>query len=407
MLIRLAWRNLWRRKRRTLITALSIAIGVALCIFFTGISDGMYGRIISMATRLGSGHLVIEGPDYRDDQDLENSLTADDDLIDLITGQPGVEGYSLRISGPGILSSSYGTVGGGFDAVQPDLDREISLLANKIIAGRYLESGSDIIVGSEVVRKLKVKLGSKVVLTTQDRDGETIQELFRVAGIFKTSSPMLDGFYFQLTLAKAQEMLGMAAGEVTQLGIYLTEESQMAGVAAAIESSDELAAAGAVVVPWQQVLKDLADYIKVDNAFNYVFQVLLFLVILAGVLNTVLMSVMERTYEFGVLLSIGMSRLRLMVLVLIECAMLGAVGTSVGAVLGWLENAILKRHPIELELSSSSVGGFFFEPSLMMNIAAFHFVFTLTAVFVLILVVGIYPAWKAGQIEPVEALHTL
>jgi ABC-type lipoprotein release transport system permease subunit len=407
MLLRLAWRNLWRRKRRTLITALSIAIGVALCIFFTGVSDGMYGRIISMATRLGSGHLVVESPDYRDDQDLENSLTAGDNLIELIQQQPGVEGYSLRISGPGILSSSYGTVGGGFDAVQPDLDREISLLANKIVEGRYLESGSDIIIGSEVVRKLKVKLGSKVVLTTQDRDGETVQELFRVSGIFKTSSPMLDGFYFQITLAKAQKMLGMAAGEVTQLGIYLTEENQMEGVAAVLESSGELVAAGAVVVPWQQVLKDLADYIKVDNAFNYVFQVLLFLVILAGVLNTVLMSVMERTYEFGVLLSIGMSRLRLMALVLVECAMLGAVGTAAGAVLGWLENAILKRHPIELELSSSSVGGFFFEPSLMMNIAAFHFVFTLTAVFVLILVVGIYPAWKAGQVEPVEALHTL
>jgi ABC-type lipoprotein release transport system permease subunit len=407
MLIRLAWRNLWRRKRRTLITALSIAIGVALCIFFTGLSDGMYGRIISMATRLGSGHLVVESPDYRDDQDLENSLVAGDDLIDLITGQPSVEGYSLRISGPGILSSSYGTVGGGFDAVQPELDREVSLLANKIVEGHYLESGSDIIVGSEVVRKLKVKLGGKVVLTTQDRDGETVQELFRVAGIFRTSSPMLDGFYFQITLAKAQKMLGMAPGEVTQLGIYLTDKSQMEQVTTALESSGALASTGAVVVPWQQVLKDLADYIKVDNAFNYVFQVLLFLVILAGVLNTVLMSVMERTYEFGVLLSIGMSRLRLMALVLIECAMLGAVGTAAGAVLGWLENAILKRHPIELELSSSSVGGFFFEPSLMMNIAAFHFVFTLSAVFVLILVVGIYPAWKAGQVEPVEALHTL
>jgi ABC-type lipoprotein release transport system permease subunit len=408
MLLRLAWRNLWRRKRRTLITALSIAIGVALCIFFTGISDGMYGRIISMATRLGSGHLVVESPDYRDDQDLENSLTAGDDLIGLITRQPAVEGYSLRISGPGILSSSYGTVGGGFDAVQPELDRGVSLLADKIIEGRYLESGSDIIVGSEVVRKLKVKLGGKVVLTSQDRDGETVQELFRVAGIFRTSSPMLDGFYFQITLAKAQEMLGMADGEVTQLGIYLTDKSKMDQVTAALEGSEALAAAGAVVVPWQQVLKDLADYIKVDNAFNYVFQVLLFLVILAGVLNTVLMSVMERTYEFGVLLSIGMSRLRLMALVLIECAMLGAFGTAVGAVLGWLENALLKHYPIKLELSvSSSVGGFFFEPSLMMNIAAFHFVFTLSAVFVLILAVGIYPAWKAGQVEPVEALHTL
>jgi ABC-type lipoprotein release transport system permease subunit len=407
MLLRLAWRNLWRRKRRTLITVISIALGVALCIFFTGLSDGMYGRIISMATRLGSGHLVIESPDYRDDQDLENSLTASDSLIAEVLRQPAVEGYSLRISGPGMISSSYGTVGGGFDAVRPDLDREISLLAGKIVEGRYLESGNDMIIGSEVARKLNTRLGGKIVLTTQNRDSETVQELFRVAGIFKTSSPMLDGFFYQITLEKAQEMLGMADNEVTQLGIYLDEERHMDRVAQAIEGSGELAAAGAVLVPWQEVLKDLADYIKVDNAFNYVFQVLLFLVILAGVLNTVLMSVMERTYEFGVLLSIGMSRLKLMSLVVIECAMLAAIGTAAGAVLGWIENAILKRHPIPMGLTESSVGGFFFEPTLMMNIALFHFAFTLTTVFVLILVVGIYPAWKAGRVEPVEALHTL
>ncbi|MCP4654886.1 MAG: ABC transporter permease [bacterium] len=409
MLFRLAWRNLWRRKRRTAITAISVALGIALCMFFTGLSDGIYGKIIAMATRLGSGHLVIENPEYRDDQDLDHTVEVTEALLSLVRRQPEVTGYSLRVTGPAIVSSSHGTVASEFDAINPELDEEVSLLAKRITEGRYLESAGEMIVGSEVARKLKTRIGGKVVLTTQDRDGETVQELYRVAGIFKTRSAMLDGFYVQITLDKAQEMLGLGPGEVTQLGIYLTSDRKMDRVVGALERSGELEPIGAVVVPWQEVLKDLADYMKVDIAINYVFQVLLFLVILAGVLNTVLMSVMERTYEFGVLLSIGMKRAKLMVMVVIECALLGFLGTGLGAVLGWLENAWLYRYPIDISgsLSESSVGGFFMEPSLLMDITLFHFAFTLAAVFVLILAVGAYPAWKAGQVEPVEALHTV
>lgn len=409
-LSKLSWRNLWRRRRRTWITAISVAVGVALCLFFTGISDGMYGRLIAMATRLGSGYLVVENPQYRDDQDLDHTVRPSSALLEAIRRNDEVEGYSLRISGPAILSSPHGTVAGGFDAVDPELDRQVSLLVEKIVEGRYLEGHGEILIGSDVARKLKAKIGSKVVVTTQDRDRQNIQELFHVVGIFKTRSAMLDGFYFQIPLAHAQQMLGLEENEVTQMGIYLTSERVMDRVAKEIRSSGELAAAGAVLRPWQEILKDLADYIKVDNAFNYVFQVLLFLVILAGVLNTVLMSVMERTYEFGVLLSIGMSRARLMAMVVFECAMLGVIGTCFGALFGWSENAFLKRHPIDLSGSLSqgnTVGGFFFEPKMGMDITPGHFLFTLGVVFVLILAAGAYPAWKAGKIEPVEALHTL
>ena len=121
MYFRLAWRNLWRRKRRSAITVSSIAIGVALCIFFTGLADGMYGKIIDMATRMGSGHLVVENSEYRDDPGIERDFAVSDDLIDLVQSRDEVVGYSLRISGPAIVSTSKGTVGGSFDAVVPEL----------------------------------------------------------------------------------------------------------------------------------------------------------------------------------------------------------------------------------------------------------------------------------------------
>jgi ABC-type lipoprotein release transport system permease subunit len=409
VLLKLAWRNIWRRKRRTAITASSIALGVALCLFFTGLSDGMYGQLTEMAVKMGSGHLVIEDPAYRDDPGLDHTVVASDELIRRIATIPQVAGYSERVAGPAIVSSSYGTVGGSFDAVDPSRDRDISLLAKNTVEGRYLEGPGEMIVGVELARKLKTKIGGKVVLTSQDRDGETVQDLFRVVGVFETRSALIDGFYVQITIDQARQMLGMADGEVTALGLYLDDASTMDEVTAALDASSELAAASAVVVPWQVVLKDLADYIKVDNAFNYIFQFLLFLVILAGVLNTVLMSVMERTYEFGVMLSIGMRRSRLVALVMVECTVLGALGTLCGAALGWLENLILFHHPISFasQVSELSVGGFFIEPSLMMDLSPTHFAVTLVAVFLMILIAGFYPAVKAGMVEPVEALHSL
>lgn len=408
-MIKLAWRNLWRRKRRTAITVISIAFGVALCLFFTGLGDGMYGQIISMAVRSSSGHLIMENPDYRDDQVLKNSIRAGEELIRTLDRMEGLEGYSLRISGPGMVSTSYGTVGGAFDAVRPDLDREFSLLNRNLVEGRYLESGRDMIVGTELARKLKTKIGGKVVLTAQDKDGETVQDLFRVVGTFRTRSDMMDGFYFQISLDKAREMLGLEPDELTQVGVYLEDRHLQNEVREYLVGSAPVQAAGAAVVPWQEVLTDLANYIEVDSASNYIFQALLFLVILAGVLNTVLMSVMERTYEFGVMLSIGMSRMRLLVMVVVECAMLAAIGTACGAALGWAENAILYRHPIDLSsyVPDATVGGFFMDMSLQMNLTLPHFITTLLLVFVMILIVGVYPAFKAARIEPVDALHSL
>jgi ABC-type lipoprotein release transport system permease subunit len=408
-MFKLAWRNLWRRKRRTAITVVSIAVGLGLCLFFTGISDGMYGKLIAMAVRSGSGHLVVENRAYRNDQVAKNSINVGHELLRAVRSVPDLEGYSLRVSGPGMISTSHGTVGGGFDAVNPELDRPFSLLARSIVEGRYLQSGRDMIVGVELARKLKAKIGSKIVLTTQDKDGETVQDLFRLVGVFHTRSDMLDGFYFQITLDRAQAMIGLGPDEVTQVGIYLRDRLDMPAAIQALGATAVIAGGDQVVVPWQVILSDLANYIEVDSASNYIFLALLFLVILAGVLNTVLMSVMERTYEFGVMLSIGMSRNRLMAVVLVECAMLGVIGTLSGGVLGWVVDRVLNRWPINLGryIEDTSVGGFFMDMSLQSNILLNHFIIILSLVFLTILMVGIYPAWKAGRIEPVDALHSL
>ncbi len=409
MILRLAWRNIWRQKRRSLITLLTVAGGTALCIFFTGLADGMYGKLTDMAVRLGTGHLVLESKGYREDPGLTRTVTIDADFLKRLDGLPGVVGSLPRISGPAILSSPYGTIGGSFEAVDPRLEGEVSLIKGLIVRGEYLSDRhvNGVIIGVDLARKLQVKVGSKVVVTTQDKEAQTVQELCRVVGVFRTKTPMVDGFYFQMALDHGRKMLGLGPGEVTQLGIFLGDGDDQAGQETAIRALG--LPTGGTLVYWQKVLTDLSNYMSVDKASNFIMQALLFLIVLAGVLNTVLMSVMERTYELGVLISIGMSRAKVILMVLAECASLSLLGTFAGALVGFAENAILKAHPLVIggDDFKTSIGGFFLEPAITMDVTTFHFLLTLCLVFAATTAMGFYPAWRAGRLEPVEALHAL
>ena len=407
-IINLAWRNLWRNKRRTFIAISSICFGLILALVFIGLGDGTYGTMIDSAARLGSGHLTLENPGYRKTFLTRLTLQSNDEVVKRFEGISEIESWAPRILGQSMLSTSYGNVGAAFISVDPAREKEITLFIEKIIEGTYLKDseGRDALIGSKMAERLKVSIGSKIVITANNLHGEIAGELLKVVGIFKTGSEMIDGYVLQIPINRARNLLGMNQGEVTQIAIFLDNQRDTDRVIDKLKKNlsefKDIA-----VLSWREVMPELAAYIELDGSSNYIFQIIIFIIIGAGILNAILMSVLERQFEFGVLLCLGMNPLSLLLLVLTESTLLGLLGVTVGSVLGLACNQYFTVKGFDMTLFTREdvdISGVALDPILYSDLYLDHLIITIVLVFLMTILVGIYPAIKAARSVPIEVL---
>ena len=408
LIIKLAWRNLWRNKRRTIITISSICFGLVLALVFIGLGDGTYGTMIDSAARLGSGHITLEHPDYRSSLLTRLTLQSTGEATKYFKEINEIEGWAPRILGQAMLSTSYGSVGAAFIGVDPEREKENTLFIDKITEGSYLEhaEGRGVLIGKKMAARLNVSIGSKMVITANNLHGEIAAELLRVVGIFETGSEMIDGYICQITLKRAQTLLAMKETEITQLAIFITNQRATERIIEHLKIS--LSDANeAAVLSWREVMPELASYVELDGTSNYIFQIIIFIIIAAGILNTILMSVMERQFEFGVLLCLGMKPHNLLFLILTESMLLGLLGVTVGSVMGLLCNQYFTVKGFDMTLFTGEnldISGIALDPILYSDLYPDHLVITVVLVFLMTVIVGIYPAIKATHSEPIETL---
>jgi ABC-type lipoprotein release transport system permease subunit len=344
VIARLAWRILWRHRRRTIITVASITLGLTCVILFVSLAEGVYGQLIDDAVRMQAGHITLEHPAYRDAPAVDLRIGDVAALRRRIEGLPRVERTKALVLGQGVARSGAGAVGIAMLGVEPAAEVGSSPLARRIIAGTYLDGGdgAHVVVGAELAARLDLAAGKKLVLASNDASGALVEALFRVKGIFRTGSDEIDGYVVQAPLAAVQRLYGLGPDEVTQLGVVIRDPDAQQRALAEIRALAP--AAGVAVRPWQEVLPELAAFIRLDRTSDHTFQGLLLFLCLFTIFNTLLMSVLEREREFAVLLALGTRPAQLRLQVLAESAYIALLGCALGLLIGGLWAYAIQIH---------------------------------------------------------------
>lgn len=406
ILLKLAWRNLWKNRRRTLITLTMIAVGFALALISLGLADGFHNQMIRNAVRLGSGNLTVEHRDYLAEPSNDKLVARASALRDEIRGIPGIRNVSERIIVMGLIYTTENSAGAAILGVDPSSDMTRKTLEPKIIEGRYLKDGDrrGVLIGADLARRLGASVGSKAVVTAQDASGQISSQLVRVRGIFRTGIEEMDGYFAQVSLPLTRALLGVSKG-ATQLAVFLKNEKDQAQVRGEIEPL--VAGSKTAVFDWQEVMPDLVLFVQMDNAGTYIFMGIIMVVVALGILNTILMSVLERTREFGLMVALGMAPRRLLALVVLETTFLSLCSLGVGAILGFGAHLYFAEHGLDMGFASHeqlTAAGAVFDSVVYSELVPGRVLFLMGVVFIVTLAVGIYPAIRAARVDPVRAI---
>jgi ABC-type lipoprotein release transport system permease subunit len=399
--LRLAWRNLWRNHRRTLIMLAAIVVGAWAMIFMTALIRGMVDDMVRDGIQTLPGHVQVHHPGFRDDPSVSNVIAPPDETLRRALEEPGVVAWAARVRVPAVVSSERNTRGVVLVGIDPDRERELSFVADDMTEGRFLESPDDagLVVGRKLLQRLETGLGKRVVVMSQDPDNEIVDRGFRIVGVFDSSmESQEDGFVFA-GRATVQRLLQMG-DHVSEIAILGTDYRDVEGLRRRIE---EAAGPDVVVQPWRELEKYLGSMLEMMDGFVLVWIVVVFLALAFGLVNTLVMAVFERVREIGLMLALGMTPRNILAQIVVESTLLLALGLAVGDVLAWATIEPLKGG---IDLSIVGEGMELWGASAVLYPALRWEDVVLANVVVLLLgfLASLSPAWRASRYEPVEAI---
>ncbi len=404
----MAWRNLWRNKRRTLLTLLSIVFGTFLAILFTAMQDRNWAETIDLAARLGGGHTTLQHPEYLDMPSLTRTVGNGDRLRELALEDPDVDKAVMRISGQAMLATASASYGALIIAYDPEVENETTLsFLEGLVEGEMFDSPTDkgIILGSKLAQNLQVQLGRKVVYTLIDKNGDIVTGMGRLSGVVATGAPSIDAGLGLLPLDTLRDALDYEPDESTQVAVFLSDSRASAAVARRLGNSvgDDVSA-----LTWEESQPQLAGFIAMKVGGARVMELIIALLVAAGIFNTLFVSVMERMREFGIMMALGFSPAQLFRLVLWESLWLGAVGMLAGLAVTAGPYFYLAKTGIDMSgmfgASATEVAGVGMPMVIKVGIYPENAALICAAVLIATLAAGLYPAWRAGHVAPVESI---
>ncbi len=410
MLLRLAWRNLGRNKRRTALTTAAGVFATVLSMVNLSVADGSHERWVEHAVRLYPGHFQVSLAGYRENRTLDYALPLDADAQRKLDALPDGAGWAPRLEAWGLISADRDdATGRGVQLFGIDAAREarFSKLVNSIDAGRMAaraEGMREITLGALLARNLGVTLGDAVIALSADAFGSQSADRFTVVGTFSVGDDEFDGFGALVDLSELRAFLE-AGDAVSHVAVFLPESANLAPVAVVLGSG--FPSETFEVLAWPELMPDLVQFMRLDDVGNWIGNAVLIVVVGFGLLNTILMSVFERVREFGVLRALGLRPRAVFALVMIESVQLTLLGIAIGFAIGVPLVLWLAQHPIPItaEGAGAAIELFDLEPLIVFALGRDQLV-TLPLLLIGVgLVAAIPPAFRASRGRPVDALR--
>lgn len=397
----LAWRNLWRNHRRTIVMLSAITIGVWAMIFMTALMRGMVNDMVRDGIRALPGHVQVHHPQYRDDPSVLNLIPTADSELTKVFSQAGLDGWASRVKVPGIISSERESRGVTLIGVDPALEKSLDALGSNIAAGRNLEGVDDggVVIGRRLADKLDTELGKRIVLMSQDPDNEIADRGYRIVGLYEANLERYEESFVFAGKSTLQKMLGIE-DQVSEVAVMAGDYRDLQGLT---EQVALLAGEGVEVLPWQQLNRYLGSMLKVMDGFVLVWMIVIFLALSFGLVNTLVMAVFERVREIGLMLALGMRPASILGQILVESGLLLIMGLVLGNALAWA-SVVPLQDGIDISAVAKGMEMFGASSVLYPELELKDMITANIVVLVLGFLASLSPAWRASRYEPIEAI---
>jgi ABC-type lipoprotein release transport system permease subunit len=412
---RIGWRNLGRNRKRTVLTALGLAVGFFAVVFIVGWSQGLMVEMVESATSLVNGQIEIHDAEYRPDRSLYDTIggrdgTDVDALLRAIDADASVVAAAPRVYAGGLISSGQATSAGMFMGIDPTRELTLSRFLDPLVEGRMPVPGrNELLVGAEMARQLSARLDDELVLVASGADGSMANDLFTLVGVFQTGLVELDATFAVMPLGDLQTLLVLPPGRVHEIAVATTDPWIAETAAARLDDGLPPTDRAMEVVPWTILNPAMVDYVALGESMYFIIIIIVFAIAIFGVANTMLMATYERRREFAVMLALGATPRSVRAVVLYEAVALGVLSLALGAVITFPLMVWFHTAPPDMSWAVGDVTlmGALLSPSLRVEYDVPFWILSATALFVTALLASLLPAWRAARVPPADTLSGL
>jgi putative ABC transport system permease protein len=403
MISSVAWRNIWRNKIRSTVVITAITLGICAGVFSTAFFNGMAEQRIKKVIQTETSHIQIHHPEFRQSTDMSSFIPDATHISDKIRQIPQVLGVSNRIVVFSMVASAETASGVKIVGLDPDNEIQVTNLNTRIVDGSYFEGirKNPVVIGKKLADKLKVKVRSKVVITLQDMEKNITAGAFRIAGIYDTDNFAFDEANIFIRYSDMARLLSFPENACHEIAIKVSD----ADFTQEIQQNIKTIIPDMEVLSWTELSPEMKYLTEAMDLYMNIFIIIILLALLFGIINTMLMVVLERIKEIGMLMAIGMNKLRVFSMIVLETVFLSLTGGVIGVLMGSLISKYFETHPISLAMWREGYIEIGYDPFVYTDLELSLMINTTLLVILTGIIAALYPAFKALRNDPAEALR--